>query len=84
MSPRKKPPLLPRPLDVNEEAFRFVRGVTGEPVEEPPVDHAAAAKLGKRGGKQGGKARAEKLSPAKRAEIARKAARSRWGKEEPK
>src|SRR5687768_4560934 len=67
--PRKKPPLLPRPLDFNEEAFRFVRGVTGEPVEDAPVDHAAAAELGRRGGKTGGKARASALSAKKRSEI---------------
>lgn len=82
--PAKKKPLLPRPLDVNEIAFRFVRQVTGEPVESAPVDHSAAAKLGARGGRAGGKARAKKLTPAKRAEIARKAARSRWGKQTPK
>ena len=32
-----------------------------------------------KGGKIGGKARAEKLSPSRRKEIAKKAARSRWG-----
>ena len=81
--PRKEP-RLPRPLDVNEVAFRFVRGVTGDPVEDKPVDHKAAVELGKRGGRAGGKARAKKLPAAKRAEIARKAAQSRWGKENPK
>lgn len=78
---RKKNPLLPRPLDVNEQAFRFVRMVTGEPVEDTQPDNRMAAKLGKRGGKVGGKARARKLTPERRAEIARKAARVRWGKE---
>ncbi|MGH9826244.1 MAG: hypothetical protein ACREDR_23690 [Blastocatellia bacterium] len=38
----------------------------------------AAVALGKLGGSKGGKARAAKLSPAKRKAIARKAARSRW------
>ena len=33
-------------------------------------------------GKLGGKARAEKLSPARRAEIASKAAKARWSKAE--
>ncbi len=33
-------------------------------------------------GKLGGKARAEKLSPARRAEIASKAAKARWAKAE--
>ena len=38
----------------------------------------AAVALGRMGGLKGGKARAESLSPKRRSEIARKAARSRW------
>lgn len=38
----------------------------------------AAAELGRRGGKKGGKARAAKLSDERKTEIARKAARARW------
>ena len=45
----------------------------GEPEKNP-----AAVALGRLGGKKGGKARAEKLSPERRSEIARKAARARW------
>lgn len=75
---KKKKPLLPRPLDFNEEAYRFVRGVTGEPVEDAPIDHDAARELGRRGGKKGGKARADTLSAERRKEIARKAAERRW------
>jgi hypothetical protein len=40
--------------------------------------HAAA--LSKLGAAKGGKARAEALTAAERREIARKAARARWGK----
>lgn len=40
-----------------------------------------AAELGRRGGLKGGKARAEKLSAAKRKAIAKKAARARWKKD---
>lgn len=40
----------------------------------------AAQELGSLGGKKGGKARAEKLSPERRKEIAREAARKRWAK----
>lgn len=40
--------------------------------------HAVA--LGKMGGAKGGKARAAKLSPERRREIARKAVLSRWAK----
>lgn len=38
----------------------------------------AAVELGRRGGLRGGPARAAKLSPERRSEIARKAARARW------
>lgn len=41
--------------------------------------HAVA--LGKMGGSKGGKARASKLSPEQRREIARKAVLARWAKE---
>ena len=39
----------------------------------------AAIALGRLGGKKGGKARAEKLTPEQRREIAKKAAATRWG-----
>ena len=38
------------------------------------------ASLGRRGGLRGGRARAAALTPAQRTEIAREAARARWGK----
>jgi hypothetical protein len=54
---------------------------TGE-VEDTPTtsdkDPAAVA-LGSKGGKKGGRARAESLSAKRRKEIARKAAEARWG-----
>lgn len=40
--------------------------------------HAVA--LGRRGGKKGGIATRDKLTPEERRESARKAARARWGK----
>jgi len=40
----------------------------------------AAQELGRLGGLKGGKARAEKLTPEQRTEIARKAAKARWAK----
>ena len=45
---------------------------------EPDPRNPAAVALGKLGGARGGKARADKLTPAKRREIARKAAQIRW------
>jgi hypothetical protein len=38
------------------------------------------SQLGKVGGKKGGKARAQNLTGEERREIAKKAARARWGK----
>lgn len=45
----------------------------------PPEKNPAAVALGRLGGLKGGKARAEKLSPKKRSEIAKRAAQARWG-----
>jgi hypothetical protein len=78
-----KPPK--RPRDFNSLAHQLVAELTGtaEPTpEEEPKDpiRVAAAELGRRGGLKGGKARSEKLSPERRAEIAKKAAQARWSK----
>lgn len=52
----------------------------GTPLEDPNAGkNPAAVALGKLGGAKGGKARAAKLSPAKRKQIAKQAARKRWG-----
>ena len=72
-----------RPRDLNVLASEIVRAVTeGEPetpsVEDTRNPHAVA--LGRLGGKVGGKARADKLTPEQRSEIARKAATTRWSK----
>jgi hypothetical protein len=73
----------PRPRDMNQLAKRIVDLSVGEETEEQPIEreknpHAVA--LGRLGGQRGGKARAERLAPAKRSEIARAAAKSRWDK----
>lgn len=50
-------------------------------VQEPgPQKDASAVTRGKISGSKGGKTRAANLSPAKRKQIAKKAARARWGK----
>ncbi len=52
-------------------------------LEEAPQDdgkNPAAVALGRLGGKKGGKARAKKLSPERRSEIASLAAQARWQK----
>lgn len=48
--------------------------------DAPPEKNPAAVALGRMGGLKGGKARAAKLSPAKRKAIAKKAAKARWAK----
>jgi hypothetical protein len=54
--------------------------MTDEPDREAEEARELARKLGRRGGLKGGKARAEKLTPEQRSEIARKAAKARWAK----
>jgi hypothetical protein len=72
-----------RRQDINQLAASIVDAVTGDPEPEfaVPEKNPAAVALGRLGGRKGGKARAGKLSPKKRSEIAKKAARSRWGKD---
>ena len=66
--------------DVNQNAFRLMLEATGQaPKTAPPEKNPAAVALGKLGGAKGGKARAAALTPKKRAAIAKKAAKARWG-----
>lgn len=62
-----------RPADVVGNAVHVMRIATGE-IDETPPPRSAAAELGSKGGK----ARAEKLSKKRRAEIAQRAAAKRW------
>ena len=68
-------------LDLNQLAKRILDEATGEAEKTPapPVKNAAAVALGKLGGMKGGAARAAKLTPEQRSEIAKKAATTRWG-----
>jgi hypothetical protein len=61
-------------------AFRVVQEATGQVEPEPQKPQKAfdAKKLGHLGGLKGGKARASKLTPEQRSEIAKKAAQTRW------
>ena len=60
-----------RPTDPIACAVMVAKIATGEVEEtEPPAQ--------RKGGLVGGKARAESLTPERRAEIARKAAQARW------
>jgi hypothetical protein len=80
----KKPKKTPR--DPNQLAKQVVDLSTDEAPPEPdsPAKNPHAQALGRLGGAKGGKARAAKLTPAKRAEIARKAAAARWAKKKSK
>ena len=66
-----------RPTDINLLAASIVAGSTEEP-EETSGKNPAAVALGRLGGLKGGKARAAKLTPEQRSEIAKKAAQARW------
>ena len=63
--------------DVNVLAASIVNEATDE---AHIVKNPAAVALGRLGGLKGGKARAKKLSPERRKEIAKKAAETRWKK----
>jgi hypothetical protein len=66
-----------RPADVVGNAVRVMQIATGEAEEEYDEDgkYKAAVALGR----MGGRARATKMTPERRSEIARKAAKKRWG-----
>jgi len=68
-----------KPEDVTLLAAAIIEEATGsKEAERDKNPHAVA--LGRLGGKKGDPARAKKLKPEQRREIARKAARARWGK----
>jgi hypothetical protein len=69
-----------RPADVVSNAVHVMRVLTGEADDFPPDDgkDKAAQALGRKGGR----ARAEKMAPERRSEIARAAARARYAKQQ--
>jgi hypothetical protein len=77
---------LPRPRDPVQLGKLIGDILTGQVKDQAPPSKAdegkdpAAMALGRKGGLKGGAARAAKMAPEKRAEIARKAAKARWGK----
>lgn len=69
------------PRDLNQLAKSIVDDATSDQPrhafeQRPKI--AAAVELGRMGGLKGGKARAAKLTPERRVEIARAAAAARW------
>jgi hypothetical protein len=78
-----KPPK--RPRDPNQLGKMIVDLATGAAQEMQTENRdsgkdAAAVSLGRRGGLKGGKARADRLTPEERKQIAQKAAAKRWSR----
>jgi len=73
---------LKRPRDPNQLAKLIAGIATGEvqDVESPSGKDQAAINRGRLGGLKGGPARHSVLSPRKRKQIAKQAAKARWGK----
>lgn len=73
-----------RPRDISQLAKMIVDEATSEEPTTTPTDlpekNKAAQELGRLGGLKGGKARAKKLTPEQRSEIAKMAASARWKK----
>jgi hypothetical protein len=78
---------LKRPRDINQRAASTVALATGQAVQDasepkqapeptPEERHVAAVMLGRKGGQ----ARAKRLTPEQKLEIAQKAAKARWNK----
>ena len=63
--------------DLNKLAARIVEKSTNREAREAETP---AQSNGRNGGLKGGKARAAKLTPEERSEIAKKAARVRWAR----
>lgn len=75
---------LPRPRDPNQLAKLIADIATGETDDRLVTEDGrdlAAVMMGRLGGLKGGRARANALSPARRTEIAKRAAAARWSKE---
>jgi hypothetical protein len=73
-----------KPRDTNSMAAAIVaQSVDPEDQGDDPYEgkNPAAVELGRRGGQKGGKARADKLTPERRSEIARAAAAERWSRD---
>ena len=68
-----------KPADLNRMAAAIMDEATNENRDPYEGKNPAAVELGRLGGQKGGRARAAKLTPEERSEIAKKAAAARWG-----
>ncbi len=71
-----------RPRDPAQLAKMIVDLATGEMDESIKAAESPATEFARRGGLKGGKARAALLTPERRQEIARLAAKTRWRKKQ--
>ena len=69
-----------RPRDLNQLAKMIVDIATGEEKDDVSEKKRATSVRGRSGGLKGGKSRAENLTDAHKADIARLAAQARWKK----
>lgn len=68
-----------RPKDFSQAAKLVVDIATGQSAADPlPVKDTPAQEFARSGGLKGGKARAATMTPERRREIARLAAKKRW------
>ena len=65
--------------DFTQVAFAVAQIATGEAAD--PKELTGKKADSRKGGLKGGKARADKLTPEQRSEIAKKASAKRWAKE---
>lgn len=76
------PNRLKRPTDIVQRGKLIGDILTGQVEDKAPEPASKpidpAHEFARKGGLKGGKSRAEKLSPERRAEIAKKAAQKRW------
>ena len=75
-----KRPVKKKQPDHQQIARKVLDAIAPDAEPAKPAKNPAAVALGRLGGLKGGKARAAKLSAAKRKAIAKKAAAARWNK----
>jgi len=76
----KKKPRKPKE-DFTQVAYRVFQQAIGEAPPPPEKVLPPKAAAGQKGGRKGGKVRAERLSPEERSRIAKRAAEARWRKQ---
>ena len=69
-----------RPADVIGAAVKVMKIATGEIGEDIDQANAGKNQAAVELGRKGGRARAAKMTPEQRSEVARKAAQARWSK----